>query len=81
MEQAMKIVLILATLVWCSPASATCKSDAADKKLAGAALKSFLTNCVRDARTACTGNPDLQRLSRAARTSEMRKCVADAFGN
>jgi hypothetical protein len=82
MEQAMKIILILAMLVWCSPAFATCKSDAADKKLAGTALKSFLTNCVRDARTACTADrPSLQRLNFEARASYVRKCVDVAFGN
>jgi hypothetical protein len=83
MEQAMKkIVLILAMLVWGSPAFATCKSDAAAKNLAGAALKSFLTQCVRDARTACTADQaSLQRLSREARASQVRRCVAVAFGN
>ena len=32
---------------------ATCKVQAADKKLAGAAQKSFLTKCEKDAKSAC----------------------------
>ena len=40
-------------LIMSGPAFATCKSDAADKKLAGAALKSFMTKCERDATTTC----------------------------
>ncbi len=33
--------------------SPTCKSQSADKNLHGAAEKSFLTKCERDAKTAC----------------------------
>ena len=41
-----KIALALAVcMISCAPAFATCKSDATDKKLAGAALKSFMTKC------------------------------------
>ena len=44
-----KIALGLAVcLISSAPAFATCKSDAADKKLAGAALKSFMTKCEKD---------------------------------
>src|SRR5215470_8990967 len=32
----------------------TCKATAAEKKLAGAALNSFMKKCERDAATACT---------------------------
>ena len=46
-----KLTLVLALCIMSGPAFATCKSDAADKKLAGAALKSFMTKCERDATT------------------------------
>ena len=48
-----KLTLVLALCIMSGPAFATCKSDAADKKLAGAALKSFMTKCERDATTTC----------------------------
>ncbi len=75
-----KIALILAVCVISGPAFATCKSDAADKKLAGAALKSFMTKCERDATTACRADSDAKKLAGAARTSHMKKCVTDAVG-
>ena len=55
MEDTMrKIALALAVcLISSAPAFATCKSDAGDKKLAGAALKSFMTKCEKDAKTTC----------------------------
>ena len=76
-----KLTLVLALCIMSGPAFATCKSDAADKKLAGAALKSFMTKCERDATAACTKDSDTKKLAGAARTSHMKKCVADAVGN
>ena len=48
-----RLALILAVCLASGPAFATCKSEATDKKLAGAALKSFMTKCEKDANTAC----------------------------
>jgi len=62
------------------PAFATCKSDAADKKLAGAALKSAVTKCTKDATTTCQADAKEKKLSGAAKTSHVKKCVADAVG-
>jgi hypothetical protein len=64
-----------------APAFATCKSDATDKKLAGAALKSFMTKCERDAKTACETDSKTKNLAGAARNSHMKKCVSDAVGS
>ena len=76
-----KIALALAVcLVSSVPAFATCKSEAADKKLAGAALTSFMTKCERDATTTCEANSKQKNLAGAAKTSHMKKCVADAVG-
>jgi len=44
------LVLAAALSLVATSAFATCKSDAADKKLAGAALKSFMTKCESDAK-------------------------------
>src|SRR5262245_32892825 len=76
-----KIAVALAVcLISSAPAFATCKSDAADKKLAGAALKSFMTKCERDATTTCEADSRQKNLAGAAKTSHMKKCVADAVG-
>ena len=76
-----KIALALAVcLVSSAPAFATCKSDAADKKLAGAALKSFLTKCEKDAKGTCEADSKAKNLAGAAKNSHMKKCVSDAVG-
>jgi hypothetical protein len=76
-----KIALALAVcLVSSAPAFATCKSEAADKKLAGAALKSFMTKCQKDATTTCEADSKQKNLAGAAKASHMKKCVADAVG-
>ena len=58
----------------------TCKSTAAGKKLAGAALNSFMTKCQRDAASACDTTAAGKKLSGAAKTSFTKKCVTDAVG-
>jgi len=74
------ITLVLARCLVSAPAFATRKSDAADKKLAGAALKSFMQKCERDARTTCEKDSTEKKLAGAAKASHMKKCVADAVG-
>jgi len=59
--------------------AASCKSQAADKKLAGAAQTSFMKKCESDATAACEKSS--VKLAGAAKTSHMKKCVADAVGN
>ena len=76
-----KIALALAVcLISSAPAFATCKSDAADKKLAGAALKSFMTKCERDAQATCDKAAQDKKIYGAAKTSFTKKCVKDATG-
>jgi hypothetical protein len=75
-----KIAFVLAVCVMSGPAFATCQSDAADKRLAGAALNSFMTKCKRDAETACTADSTERKLAGAAKTSHMKKCVDDKVG-
>ncbi len=57
-----------------------CASRAAEKKLAGAALKSFMTKCERDAKSTCDSTANDKKLHGAARTSFTTKCVKDAVG-
>jgi hypothetical protein len=75
-----RIALILAVCVISGPAFATCKSDATDKKLAGAALKSFMTKCEKDAKGTCELDSKEKKLAGAAKNSHMKKCVTDAVG-
>ena len=59
----------------------TCKSQASDKKLAGAALTSFMKKCETDAGTACDTAAADKKLAGAAKTSFTKKCVTDAIGD
>ena len=61
-------------------ADQTCKDKASDKKLAGAALNSFMTKCESDAKTACDTKAADQKLSGAAKDSFTKKCTKDATG-
>jgi len=74
------IVLAVALSLIATSAFATCKGDATSKKLAGAALKSFMTKCEKDATAACDADSTAKKLAGAARTSHMKKCVNDAVG-
>jgi hypothetical protein len=58
----------------------TCKNEASAKKLAGAALTSFMDKCERDAKTSCEGTANERKLSGAARTSFTKKCLSDTVG-
>ena len=75
-----RIMLALAICLISAPAFATCKSDAADKKLAGAALKSFMDKCERDAKAACAKDSVEKKLSGAAKNSHEKKCLVDRVG-
>ncbi len=57
----------------------TCKAQASEKKIAGAALTSFMKKCER-ARKACAADTKEKKLSGAAKNSHMKKCVGDAVG-
>ena len=58
----------------------TYKANAAEKKLAGAALTSFMKKCESDAKKSCDADSKAKKLSGAAKNSHMKKCVEDAVG-
>jgi hypothetical protein len=58
----------------------SCKAQASQKNLAGAAQKSFMTKCEGDARKACEADSAAKKLAGAAKTSHIKKCVDDAVG-
>jgi len=77
--------LILATLFSALAATAyaqapTCKSQSAEKNLHGAAEKSFLTRCQKDAKASCDSQAAEKSLHGAAKNSFVKKCVNDAVG-
>lgn len=57
-----------------------CKIEATNKKLAGAAMNSFMTKCEKDAKAACDKSAADKKLSGAAKNSHIKKCVTDAVG-
>ena len=61
--------------------SATCKVQAGDKKLAGAAMTSFMKKCESDAAKTCDTSAAEKKLSGAAKTSFTKKCVSDIVGS
>ena len=61
-------------------AGPSCKATATEKKLAGAALTSFMKKCQTDASAKCEADSTAKKLAGAAKTSHMKKCVSDATG-
>jgi len=58
----------------------SCQAQADAKKLAGAAQKSFMTKCEKDASASCDKAAADKKLSGAAKSSFAKKCVSDAVG-
>jgi hypothetical protein len=59
----------------------SCKAQASEKKLAGAALNSFMKKCETDAQKACDTSASDRKLAGAAKASFTKKCVTDAVGS
>ena len=82
----MKRLFVAAMLVGLLAAAAhaqttpTCKAAATEKKLAGAALTSFMKKCEKDAAAACTKAATDKKLAGAAKASNVKKCTSDAVG-
>ena len=76
-----RILIVTAVSLYAVGAlAATCKDDAASKKLAGAALTSFMKKCQTDATASCNTAAADKKLAGAAKSSFTKKCVADAVG-
>ena len=76
----MFFALLIASFATSAFAADTCKSMAGDKKLAGAAMTSFMKKCQSDAAKTCDTQAKDQKLNGAAKTSFTKKCVSDAVG-
>lgn len=80
----MKSIIVAAVLCMCASSAfaqtASCKAQATDKKLAGAALTSFMKKCETDAQKSCDTSAMEKKLAGAAKTSFTKKCVTDMIG-
>ena len=78
----MKTIAIALALTFAATAAYadSCKATAADKKLAGAAMSSFMKKCQGDAKKSCDDQAKEKNLHGAAQTSFTKKCVTDAVG-
>ena len=72
--------LLIGSAAYAQGTTGTCKAAAAEKKLAGAALKSFMTKCEKDAASACTMEAKQKKLHGAAEKSFTKKCQGDKVG-
>ena len=79
----MKALVLAAMLAFAagSAHAAACKVEAANKKLAGAAMNSFMTKCEKDAAAACELDSQQKKLAGAAKASHNKKCTADKVGS
>jgi hypothetical protein len=75
------IVAMTLSLISGSAFAASCKVDADGKKLAGAAMTSFMKKCETDAKAACDKSAAEKKLSGAAKDSFTKKCVTDSVGS
>jgi hypothetical protein len=73
-------IAIILTMAAGSAYADSCKATAGDKKLAGAALTSFMKKCESDAKKSCDSQAAEKKLHGAAQTSFTKKCVSDATG-
>lgn len=79
-----RIVLAAVLCVFAGSAFAqtpSCKVNAGEKKLAGAALNSFMKKCQSDAQKSCAAAAADKKLAGAAKNSFTKKCVTDAVGS
>ncbi|HTS92324.1 MAG TPA: hypothetical protein VMG55_10010 [Stellaceae bacterium] len=74
------VTIVLSLYAASAFAADTCKDVAASKKLAGAALTSFMTKCQKDAKATCDQTAADKKLAGAAKNSFVKKCVADTVG-
>jgi hypothetical protein len=74
-----KLVAILGAMIISMPTFAAdnaCMTQAAEKKLSGAAQNSYIKKCVRDG---CETTSSEKKLAGAAKNSFTKKCIADGL--
>src|SRR5215207_5121620 len=89
-EEKTKMILLALALTWNGSAAfaqnMTCKAQAAEKKLSGAALTSFTKKCEKDAEAGCDASAKDKKLAGAAKSSftkevRVRRCRSIALSH
>ena len=80
----MKVIILAALLsaaAFSAPAqTVTCKPQADEKKVVGAALKSFTTKCERDAKAACEASAKEKKLRAPLKRASRRNARVTPLG-
>ena len=69
--------LIALASLFAYAADSACMTAAKEKKLSGAAQKSFVKKCETDAKAKCELAADEKKLAGAAKSSNVKKCVQE----
>jgi hypothetical protein len=77
MKKVAALVLIAIASSLTYAADSACMAAAKEKKLAGAAQKSFVKKCEADAKAKCEVAATEKKLAGAARNSNVKKCVQE----
>lgn len=77
MKKLIALVVLGLTASIAQAADSACMTAAKEKKLAGAAQKSFVKKCETDAKAKCEAAATDKKLAGAAKSSSVKKCVRD----
>ncbi len=80
MKKIVLAVAVSALFAHSAAAQTTCSGQAAERKLHGAALTSFMRKCETDAAAGCERSAQDRKLAGAAKSSFSKKCISDAVG-
>jgi hypothetical protein len=61
-------------------ADTTCDGISRARKLEGPSRKSFMTQCLRDAKVKCDADADAKKLTGGARLGSVKACLRTAVG-
>lgn len=77
MNKLAALILLTAASSLAHAADSACMTAAKEKKLAGAAQKSFVKKCEADAKAKCEVAASEKKLAGAAKNSNVKKCVQE----
>lgn len=77
MNKLAALTLLAAASSFAHAADSACMTAAKEKKLAGAAQKSFVKKCEADAKAKCEVAASEKKLAGAAKNSNVKKCVQE----
>lgn len=78
MKKLIALIVVTSAASLAHAADSACMTAAKDKKLAGAAQKSFVKKCETDAKAKCEVVAAEKKLAGAAKASNVKKCVRES---